>query len=127
MDSKGLTDQPTTTALIEQDNTKYDRSSFDSSRSDISIMVPDNSNVVSVLKKVTLICILFMVVELIGGYWANSVAVISDALHVSIDIVGYIIQIISARLATKSMIVLLRKYDEYELWVLQVRAHWSYF
>lgn len=42
-----------------------------------------------------------MIIELIGGYWANSVAVISDALHLSVDLVGYAIQITSAYLAMK--------------------------
>ena len=27
------------------------------------------------------LCALFMIVELIGGYWANSLAIISDAVH----------------------------------------------
>ena len=61
-----------------------------------------NQAVISTLVKVTIICAAFMLVELVGGYWANSVAVISDALHLTIDIIGYIIQITSAKLAMKS-------------------------
>ena len=78
------------------------RNSFHSMRSDVDIHVTDNSEVISTLVRVTIICACFMIVELIGGYWANSVAVISDALHLSIDIIGYAIQITSAKLATKS-------------------------
>jgi len=79
----------------------HPRKSFHSFRSDIKFEVKDNADVVSVLTRVCIICTMFMLVELVGGYWANSVAVISDALHLSIDIVGYIIQITSAVLATK--------------------------
>jgi len=27
------------------------------------------------------LCTLFMIIEIIGGYWANSLAIISDAVH----------------------------------------------
>ena len=81
------------------------RSSFHSFRSDINIEVPEDDGVISTLTRVTIICAAFMLVELVGGYWANSVAVISDALHLSIDIIGYIIQIASARLAMKSSLL----------------------
>ena len=60
-----------------------------------------------------------MLIELVGGYWANSVAVISDALHLSIDIVGYIIQITSAKLAMRSRVLLTsRKHKVHELRLL---------
>ena len=78
------------------------RSSFHSFRSDFEVKLSDNSEVVRTLTRVTFICFSFMLVELVGGYWANSVAVISDALHLSIDIIGYIIQITSAKLAMRS-------------------------
>lgn len=70
--------------------------------SDIIIPASNNSRVVRTIMRVTLICALFMVIELVGGYYANSVAVISDALHLAIDIIGYIVQIASAKLAMKS-------------------------
>lgn len=52
------------------------------------------------LKKLATFCACFMLIELIGGYWSNSIAVISDSLHMVIDLLGYMIQIFSARLAT---------------------------
>ena len=52
------------------------------------------------LKKLAMFCTTFMLIELIGGYWSNSIAVISDSLHMVIDLLGYMIQIYSARLAT---------------------------
>ena len=54
------------------------------------------------LAKITLICMIFMLIELAGGIWSDSVAVISDALHLSVDVVGYIIQMMSAYMAQKS-------------------------
>lgn len=58
---------------------------------------------IRILRNVTLICTAFMIVEFTGGLMANSVAVISDALHLTIDIIGYFIQIIAALLAQKSI------------------------
>jgi zinc transporter 2 len=52
------------------------------------------------LKKLAMFCATFMLIELVGGYWSNSIAVISDSLHMVIDLLGYLIQIYSARLAT---------------------------
>ena len=95
------------------------RSSFHSLRSDINIQLGNNDEVISTLVRVTIICAAFMLVELVGGYWANSVAVISDALHLTIDIVGYIIQITSAKLAMKSKRGFnLRKHQKDELRLL---------
>ena len=100
------------------------RSSFHSLRSDINIQLGNNDEVISTLVKVTIICAAFMLVELVGGYWANSVAVISDALHLTIDIIGYVIQITSAKLAMKSTRTFnLRKHQKDELRLLQVRTY----
>lgn len=78
------------------------RSSYHSNRSGIVIQATSNDEVIKTLSRVSVVCLCFMIVELIGGYWANSVAVISDALHLSVDMVGYAIQIASAYLAMKS-------------------------
>jgi len=51
------------------------------------------------LKKLILFCSTFMVIEIVGGIWSNSIAVISDALHMVIDLLGYIVQMYSAKLA----------------------------
>ena len=48
-----------------------------------------DSSVIYILLKVMIICTVFMLIELFGGIMANSVAVISDALHLTIDIIGY--------------------------------------
>jgi zinc transporter 2 len=53
------------------------------------------------LKKLILFSLTFMIVELIGGYISNSIAVISDALHMLTDFLGYLVQFYSAYLAVK--------------------------
>jgi zinc transporter 2 len=53
------------------------------------------------LKKLILFSLTFMIVELIGGYISNSIAVISDALHMFTDFLGYIVQFYSAYLAVQ--------------------------
>ena len=50
-----------------------------------------DSSVIYILFKVMAVCTIFMLIELFGGIMANSVAVISDALHLTIDIIGYLI------------------------------------
>ena len=53
------------------------------------------------LQKLILFCSIFMTIELIGGIWSNSIAVISDSLHMIIDLLGYIVQLYSAKLALR--------------------------
>ena len=42
-----------------------------------------------------MICFLFMVAEVIGGYLSNSVAIMTDAAHMLSDCSGFIISILS--------------------------------
>lgn len=56
-------------------------------------------NTIAKLQKLIIFCTIFMVIELIGGVWSNSIAVISDSLHMIIDLLGYLVQIYSAKLA----------------------------
>lgn len=53
------------------------------------------------LQKLIVFCTIFMVIELIGGVWSNSIAVISDSLHMIIDLLGYMVQLYSAKLALR--------------------------
>lgn len=56
---------------------------------------------------VCLICLIFMIIELIGGYLASSIAIMSDAAHLLSDLLGFLISIvsiyISRRQADKTM------------------------
>ncbi len=50
---------------------------------------------------VSFVCLCFMIVEVIGGYIANSIAIMSDAAHMFSDLLGFIISIISIHIAKK--------------------------
>lgn len=54
-----------------------------------------------------IICTIFMVIEIIGGYLANSIAIMSDAAHLLSDLFGFAVSIlsiyISRKVATSSM------------------------
>ena len=40
----------------------------------------------------------FIIAELIGGYWAGSIAIMADAAHLSSDIIGFGVSVIALRL-----------------------------
>jgi zinc transporter 2 len=48
------------------------------------------------------ICVLFMIIEIIGGYIADSIAILSDALHLLSDLSGFVISIVSLLISRKS-------------------------
>ena len=49
----------------------------------------------------TAICLstLFMAVEIIGGLWANSLAVLSDAAHLLTDIMSFVIALVAVKIS----------------------------
>lgn len=49
-----------------------------------------------------LICLTFMIAEVIGGYMSNSLAVMSDAAHLCADLAGFLISIFAVWIAQKS-------------------------
>ena len=62
----------------------------------ISGSAKDSTNNEKVIKKllvVCTICILFMMCEIIGGYIANSLAIMTDAAHLLSDLLGFAISI----------------------------------
>jgi hypothetical protein len=97
--------------------------------SNFSIEEEENDmSVVKTLIKVTMICACFMVIEFVGGYISDSVAVISDALHLGVDVIGYIVQILSAYYAKKSKNrVILRTEQEVQFRVHAIGVHRSHF
>ena len=44
---------------------------------------------------VSIVCFMFMIIEFIGGYFARSIAIMSDAAHLLSDFLGFIISIVS--------------------------------
>jgi Co/Zn/Cd efflux system component len=64
-------------------------------------------NAIKKLVIVSIICLFFMAVELVGNYFSGSLAILSDALHMLCDFSGFAISmasiIISKRKPTKKM------------------------
>jgi zinc transporter 2 len=50
---------------------------------------------------VSIVCTVFMIIELIGGYMADSIAIMSDAAHMLSDLLGFIISIFSIIIASR--------------------------
>jgi zinc transporter 2 len=62
----------------------------------------ENSNrAIRKMLMVSGICLLFLIVELIGGIIANSLAIISDAAHLFSDLSGFMISIIALWIGQK--------------------------
>jgi zinc transporter 2 len=55
----------------------------------------DKRQALSKLKIVSIVCICFMTAEFLGGYFANSLAILSDAAHLLSDVSGFFISILS--------------------------------
>ncbi|CAN0334746.1 unnamed protein product [Discosporangium mesarthrocarpum] len=53
------------------------------------------------LKRATVFVLLFFVVEIVGGIWAGSLAIITDAAHLLTDVSSFILAIISNEIATQ--------------------------
>lgn len=47
------------------------------------------------------ICFLFMIVEIVGGFFSNSLAILTDAAHMLSDVAGFIISMISIWIGQK--------------------------
>jgi cation diffusion facilitator family transporter len=60
-----------------------------------------NQKVIRKLTKISIFCFVFMIIELIGGYFAKSLAIMTDAAHLLSDLSGFVISIISLYIATR--------------------------
>ena len=65
----------------------------------IDPVLNENNDVQKKLLMVSLICFLFILVEVAGGFLANSLAIMTDAAHLCSDISGFFISIISVYIA----------------------------
>lgn len=66
-----------------------------SSHKEAPVKYDMNEHVKKKLLMVCAICFLFMVIEVIGGYLANSLAIMADAAHLLSDLAGFIISILA--------------------------------
>ncbi|XP_078383952.1 proton-coupled zinc antiporter SLC30A2-like [Oculina patagonica] len=53
------------------------------------------------LRIASFLCLLFMIVEFVGGYFANSLAIMTDAAHLLSDFAGFMISLLALWMATK--------------------------
>ncbi|CAN0050682.1 unnamed protein product [Ectocarpus sp. 12 AP-2014] len=53
------------------------------------------------LKKATAFVLVFFVVEVIGGVWSGSLAIISDAAHLLADVSGFILAMVANEIASR--------------------------
>lgn len=51
---------------------------------------------------VLLTSLVFIVIEVAGGYVANSIAIMSDAAHIASDVIGFGISIMALKMATRN-------------------------
>lgn len=61
----------------------------------------ESQKVLRKLKQVTLICTLFIALEVLGGVLANSIAIISDALHLLSDAIAFALSAFVVWLSTQ--------------------------
>jgi len=60
----------------------------------------DKSKAIKTLVLVSIICIVFMATEVVGGFLANSLAIMADAAHLFSDVSGFFISIFSIWIST---------------------------
>ena len=53
------------------------------------------------LKVVVIICFFLMIVEIGGGIWSDSLAILTDAAHMLSDVAGFGVSMISIKVAQK--------------------------
>jgi zinc transporter 2 len=50
---------------------------------------------------IMVVCSFFIIVQIIGAYYSNSVAILTDAAHLGSDLIGFFISLYSMYLAEK--------------------------
>ena len=93
---------------LEEDTKEYKpqqsvSSDEDSSHAEKNILIykKQQDEAIKKLTWVCIICTIFMIIEIIGGYLANSIAIMSDAAHLLSDLLGFLISIISIYISRK--------------------------
>ena len=60
-----------------------------------------NNDNLKKLWTVSVLCVIFMTIEIIGGYLAKSIAIMADAAHLLSDVLGFVISIVSIYISRK--------------------------
>ena len=88
---------------LNQKYQQYSSSDDDSSNAEKNAAKfrKQQDNAIRKLIWVCVICTIFMIIEIIGGYIANSIAIMSDAAHLLSDLLGFLISIVSIYISRK--------------------------
>lgn len=86
----------------EKDNKEDLENNYRKISDDVEIGEPVEDDSLRKLWTVSVVCLGFMIIEVIGGYIANSIAIMSDAAHLFSDLLGFIISIVSIYIAKRS-------------------------
>ncbi len=81
---------------------KYEKEELEKLNQSLASEPESNDESKEVIRKlccVTCVCILFMITEIVGGYIANSLAIMSDAAHLMSDLVSFSISMLSVILS----------------------------
>ena len=84
---------------VQQYSSSEDESS--NAEKNAELFKKQQDNAIRKLIWVCVICTVFMTIEIIGGYLANSIAIMSDAAHLLSDLLGFLISIISIYISRK--------------------------
>ena len=84
---------------VQQYSSSEDESS--NAEKNAELFKKQQDNAIRKLTWVCVICTIFMTIEIIGGYLANSIAIMSDAAHLLSDLLGFLISIISIYISRK--------------------------
>ena len=68
---------------------------------DANIFEKQQNEAIKKLSWASVICTFIMIIEIIGGYLANSITIMSDAAHLLSDLLGFLISIISILISRK--------------------------
>ena len=82
-------------------NNSFNQEEEDSLSSEQDNHHHDQNDAMKKLFYVSIVCLIFMCIEIIGGYLANSIAIMSDAAHLLSDLFGFAISIISITISKK--------------------------
>lgn len=63
-------------------------------------MNQEHQDVTQKLIKITIMSFIFMGIELVGGYLANSIAIFADAFHLLSDVLAYLVSLGAVWLST---------------------------
>ena len=61
----------------------------------------DDQIVIQKLKRITIISLIFMTVEIAGGLMSGSIAILADAFHLLSDVLAYVISLQAVLMSKK--------------------------